>query len=79
MDMHPVVSDSLAAVGYDLASKTMRVAFLRGASYNYLEVPVEMHAALMAATSKGKHMHAYFRNNPAIKAVKHVEPTVDLH
>jgi len=38
MDMRPVVSGAVRAVGYDAETRTMRVAFRGGGTYDYLEV-----------------------------------------
>lgn len=49
----PVESSSIAAVGYDAERHTLEVEFAHGAVYQYLDVPAEAYAALMAADSKG--------------------------
>jgi len=36
--MVPVISGAVRAVGYDAASRTMRVAFRGGGTYDYLDV-----------------------------------------
>jgi len=36
--MRPVVSGAVRAVGYDPASRTLRVAFRGGGTYDYLDV-----------------------------------------
>lgn len=38
MDLQPVVSDNVRAVGYDGATGTMRVAFRSGGVYDYYAV-----------------------------------------
>jgi len=38
MNMQPVTSTNVAAVGYDRASRVMRVAFQRGGLYDYFDV-----------------------------------------
>ena len=52
--MTPVESHQLAAIGYDAERKTLAVTFTRdtGAIYHY-EVEPAVHAAFMAADSKG--------------------------
>lgn len=38
MNMQPVTSTNVAAVGYDAATRTMRVAFQHGGVYDYYDV-----------------------------------------
>lgn len=38
MDMETVISTNVAAVGYDAATRTMRVAFQSGGLYDYYNV-----------------------------------------
>ena len=61
MDMARVESSNIKAIGYDAASKTLRVDFRSGSSYDYTNVSPEEHADFMAADSKGKHFHKHFR------------------
>lgn len=62
MQMTPVTSSNVKAVGYDPAGRTMRVQFNSG-TYDYADVPPEKHAALMEAESVGKHLNANFRGH----------------
>lgn len=65
--MVPVVSSSIAAVGYEAAARRLYLVFRdSGATYAYSGVTPRAHAALMAAESKGafvntriKPYHAY--------------------
>ena len=59
MEMQPVSSSNLAAVGYDEESSTLRVEFLNGTSYEYYNVPKEVFEDLLNAGSKGQ----YFNSN----------------
>ncbi len=56
IDMVPVTSNQVAAVGYDPATNTLAVSFTRGAGaiYHYPDVTPELHASFMEAESKGK-------------------------
>lgn len=38
MQMHPVVSDNVDAVGYDANSRVLRVRFHSGGTYDYADV-----------------------------------------
>jgi hypothetical protein len=62
MDMNPVSSSNLSAVGYDSNSQTLRISFHSGALYDYYNVPASIHAGLMSASSKGTY-HAHFIKN----------------
>ncbi|HVN21930.1 MAG TPA: KTSC domain-containing protein, partial [Dongiaceae bacterium] len=53
MQMVSVKSSNLAAIGYDLESKTLRVLFQEGRCYDYLGVSQKVYEQLMAAESKG--------------------------
>jgi KTSC domain-containing protein len=58
IEMVPVESSNLLAVGYDEPTATLYVAFKGGTLYAYDGVPPAAHTALMAAESKGKHLNA---------------------
>lgn len=59
MEMIPVASSDLAAVGY--AGTTLCIAFHSGGVYEYSGVPQSVYEALMNAGSKGKYFHAYIK------------------
>ena len=61
MKMDRVESSNIKAIGYDAASKILRVEFRNGASHDYPDTSLEMHADFMAADSKGKHFHKHIR------------------
>jgi hypothetical protein len=42
----PVESGALTAVGYDAASRTLRLRFESGGLYDYFDVPPEVYAGL---------------------------------
>ncbi len=62
MNMVPVSSSNLSAVGYDPATRKLRVAFLSGSLYEYSGVPASVHAGLMAAGSHGSYFDTYIKN-----------------
>ncbi|WP_330294189.1 KTSC domain-containing protein [Streptomyces sp. NBC_00503] len=52
--MHePVRSSNVRSVGYSQAERVLEVAFHNGGLYRYEDVPADVHAALMASSSKG--------------------------
>jgi len=61
MDMHPVKSSNVDAVGYDPASRKMHIRFKNGGTYCYHDVPQDKHAALIAAPSVGSFVHQNIR------------------
>lgn len=61
MQMIPVASSNLAAVGYDEQSATLYIQFHSG-RYMYFDVPVQVFQGLLSAPSKGKYHHQYIKN-----------------
>jgi hypothetical protein len=68
--MDAVESSQIKAIGYDAASRTLAVEFIKrgknvpaGATslYHYAEVPASEHADFMAAVSKGQHLDAHIK------------------
>ena len=47
MDMTPVESSAVSAVGYDPESRTLRVAFRSGGVYDYLDVDPDLYARML--------------------------------
>lgn len=62
MQMIPVSSSNLSAVGYDEFSMTLRVQFKSGA-YDYSNVPKNIFDGLLSASSKGSYHHAFIKNS----------------
>lgn len=63
MDMIPVSSSNLSAVGYDAASRTLCIRFIKGGTYAYYDVPESVFSGLMGAGSKGSYHKAYIKNS----------------
>ncbi|HEX3500101.1 MAG TPA: KTSC domain-containing protein [Stellaceae bacterium] len=61
MRRKPVVSTSLASVGYQAATRTLEVEFRKGRIYQYHDVGAEIVEQLMSADSKGRFMNAHIR------------------
>ena len=57
----PVDSSCLATVAYDPTRAILRIEFRDGTSYHYLRVPVEVHQALLDASSKGHYFNIAIR------------------
>jgi hypothetical protein len=63
MQMVPVKSTSIAAIGYDAHRRWLEIEFRKsGKVYRYFEVPAEEHAAFMEAESKGNYLNRKFRS-----------------
>ena len=61
MEMIPVESSNLKSVGYEPASKTLRIQFNTGTVYDYYNVPEQVFQNLLNAESKGRYFHAAIR------------------
>lgn len=62
-EMKPVTSSNISAVGYDEESKTLRVVFVKGYTYDYKKVPERVFEEMMNAESVGKYFHANVRSD----------------
>ena len=58
----PVASSSIAAFGYDEASRILEVEFPNGSVYRYFGVPASVYGAMKEAASVGMFFHAMIRN-----------------
>jgi hypothetical protein len=68
----PIVnSDALLAIEYDDAQKVLRATFRgSGKTYDYLDVPPEAYAALMAAESRGAWFNEHIRDRYRFRRVR---------
>ena len=57
MEMIPVDSSNIAAVGYDNETGTLTIQFNNGRTYEYYNVPEYEYENLMSASSKGTYAH----------------------
>lgn len=62
MQMVPVRSSAIAAVGYDSATRRMKIAFKQGRTYDFCGVPLEVHQGLMNASSIGSYYDRVIRD-----------------
>lgn len=62
-----VSSEAVAQIEYDASSRTLFVRFTSGEWYGYLEVPAPVHAAFVAAESKGRFFQERIRDRYAYK------------
>lgn len=62
MNMVPVSSSNLVAVGYDKATKVLRVQFNSGI-YDYYDVPESIYDGLLSAQSKGQYHNSFIKHS----------------
>ncbi len=62
MDMIPVSSQAIAAVGYDPQTLRLRIRFVEGHSYDFHGVPAAVFQGLLRAPSKGGYYNAHIRD-----------------
>ena len=70
LDMVPVTSSNLAAVGYDSRKSELWVRFLDDSLYRYDGVPAIVHAELMAAASHGGYLHQHVKGRYPYRRVQ---------
>ena len=71
MDMQPVKSSNIHSIGYDEPSKTMRVKYHTGDTYQFHNVPPDAHEAFANASSPGAHFAMYMRGRYPSKNLGH--------
>jgi len=60
-EMKPVRSSNITAMGYDSALKQSHVLFNSGDRWIYADVPEELHAEMIKASSIGSFFHKHVR------------------
>jgi hypothetical protein len=63
MEMIPVQSSNIAAVGYVEQTETLVIEFLNGSSYEYGNVPLVVYNDLMNASSVGSYFNREIKDN----------------
>lgn len=66
MELKPVESSNIAAVGYDGSTQTLIIRFHNGAEYSYNPVTEEAKNNLLAAESIGAYFNKHIRTNKGI-------------
>lgn len=61
MQLKPVSSSNLKAVGYDAETKTLQIEFLNGGLYEYYNIPENIYKGLMAASSHGSYFDQHIK------------------
>lgn len=62
MERSHVQSSNLASVGYDPATETLEIEFLKSGIYEYKNVPQVVYDELMRATSHGTYFSSEIKN-----------------
>lgn len=55
MEMQPVISSNIEAIGYDEPTQELHITFKTGRTYKYAGVPPQIFQMLIDAASKGKY------------------------
>lgn len=69
MEMKKVSSSNLSEIGYDEATKNLRVKFKSGQLYEYEGIKPEQYNSLLNSKSLGKHFNQNIKNNFPCKEV----------
>ena len=64
-----IYSSNIKAVGYDPATKTLRVKFNTNKIYDYMNLSPEEFEAFMDAPSKGSYFHQFIKGKKQFKTV----------
>jgi hypothetical protein len=62
MQMIPVRSSAIRAIGYEPDTRRMKIAFAEGHSYDFCRVPQHVYDAFMRASSKGTYYNDHIRD-----------------
>lgn len=62
MEMIPVRSSAIRAVGYDPINLRMRILFAQGHTYNFCRVPAQVYNGLMRAPSMGSYYNNFIKD-----------------
>jgi hypothetical protein len=62
MEMINVHSSCMRAVGYDPATRRMKITFTEGKTYDFCFVPEHIFNGLLAASSKGTYYNSHIRD-----------------
>ena len=63
-------STVIAKTIYDIPHKILRVIFLSGAIYDYLNVPEDVYEEMEKAFSKGEFLNTHIKNHFTFKKIK---------
>ena len=58
---NPIISTSIAGIGYDPNQLTLEIEFLEGEIYKYYDVPVSVYLNLVNAPSRGRFFNYHIK------------------
>ena len=62
MEMIPVNSSAISAIGYDSQTSRMNIEFQQGDTYYYCNVPQQIFVNFLNAYSKGRYYDQYIKD-----------------
>ncbi|HEY0661394.1 MAG TPA: KTSC domain-containing protein [Lysobacter sp.] len=62
MEMIRVASSAISAIGYDPATRQMKIRFVQGHTYDFCGVPEKVFKRLLNARSKGSYYNEHIRD-----------------
>ena len=62
MQMIPVNSSAIAAIGYDPQTRMMKIRFHQSGTYNFCRVPEYVYRAFLNSSSKGSYYNNHIRD-----------------
>jgi len=62
MDMIPVRSSAIFAIGYDPTSGRMKIRFNQGHTYDFCRVPEHVFEAFLNSSSKGRYYDLHIKD-----------------
>lgn len=62
IQMIPVTSSNVAAIGYSAVCRVLQVDFSNGKRYRYLDVPSQVFDSFLAADSKGRYLNSVIKS-----------------
>ena len=63
-------SSVVSSMQYDLATGTLRVIYVSGSIYDYLNVPEDVYMEMKSSGSKGTYLNKYIKGNYSFNKVK---------
>lgn len=74
IELEPVKSSLIEAIGYDAPTQTLRVRFKSGATYDYQNVTGEIHAQIISAPSIGHAINETLKKDPKAFPFRRLAP-----
>lgn len=74
IELEPVKSELVTAIGYDAPTQTLRVRFKSGSTYDYQNVTGELHAQIISAPSIGHAINETLKKDPKAFPFRRLAP-----